>query len=255
MRILILDTETIGKVSQTLLNVGWKVVDLNIQKGQATTITEHDYIITEIFNNKLWCINDDFVGFDKWQAMESNIKAKKSVKRKLASVMATLHKDIVDNGVLFGYAYNCQFDANVIDKNCKEQEIVNPLGDLPIHDIWGYAYDTICNTEDYKEWGKANEMLTATQRFIATSVEAVARYLYGDADFKEEHLALSDAEHELAILCECVRRGADITRPGHKPKNIESDKIFHACIVKPNGERVEFDYKRVVERNGNQYYH
>lgn len=254
MRIIVFDTETIGKITQDLLNVGWMVVDLNIQQATTTILAKHDYIITENFNNKQWCINDDFVGLGKWEQMALNIKNKKSVKRKLSSIMATLSKDLQTYNVLFGYAYNCQFDIDIINSNCERNGVVNPLENLPIFDIWGYATNFICNTPDYQEWAKNNNILTATERFIATSVEAVARYLYQDVDFREEHLALSDVGHELTILCECVRRGVDITRPIARRNNVESGKVFHACIVQPNGEQVEFDYSKSYSRGDKIFY-
>ena len=66
MNICIFDTETVGKVSQDLLNVGYKIIDLNIQQGTYKVLQERDYLVGKLFNNTIYMLNDDFVGAVKY---------------------------------------------------------------------------------------------------------------------------------------------------------------------------------------------
>ena len=254
MNIIIFDTETIGKVSQDLLNVGYKIIDLNIQNATYKTLVERDYVVTDLINNEIYCLNDDFVGAAKYVKYLDAIRKKETIKRNLPQIFKTLENDLKRHNVLFGYAFNSQFDLDKFEKSAKKFGVDNPLASLPVFDIWNYAHEYICNTSDYKTWACNNNILTATEVYIQQSVEAICKYLYGDLDFVEEHTALSDVHHETAILVGCVVRGCDITRPGKNHKLIKSDKLFNQIVVLPNGTEIDFTYTSKYERNGKTIY-
>lgn len=252
MNVIVFDTETIGKVSQNLLNVGYKIIDLNIQKGVFETLCERDYLITDLINNKVYCLNDDFVGATKYNIYMGLLADRKIIKRSLKQIYQTLANDIKKYNVLFGYAYNCEFDLDKFKKETPDG-ITNPFDTIPVFDIWDYAVKYICNTEDYKEWALADGILTQTSRYIQTTVEGVCKYLYNNNDFKEDHTALSDTQHETNILVECVKRGADITRPLKTNHFIKSDKELTETIV-INGVEQTITYTNKYTRNGKTYY-
>jgi hypothetical protein len=152
--------------------------------------------------------------------------------------------DIAKYKVLFGYAYNCDFDTDKFERTAVEYGIENPLSKIPVFDIWAYALNHIVKTDDYLKWAKENEVFTETQFYISTSVESVAKYLLNDLNFEEQHTALSDTQFETMILLECVRKGCDITRAEKLTgKFIPSGKVFTKTIV-INGESHEFTYTR-----------
>ena len=252
MNIIVFDTETIGKVSQDLINVGYKIGDLNIQTGEMKVLCERDYIITNLINNKIYCINDDFVGLAKYDMYQGLIADGKAIKRSLSQVYKTLANDIAKHNVIFGYAYNCQFDLDKFKKQVPDG-MENPLDKIPVFDIWDYAIQYICETDAYKKWALENNQVTQTEQFISTSVEAVARYLYNNLDFIEDHTALSDVQHETEILIECVKRGADITRALKTNHRIKSDKELKEIIV-VDGQEFEINYKTKNSRGGKTYY-
>lgn len=252
MNIIIFDTETIGKVSQDLLNVGYKVIDLNIQTGEYEVLCERDYLVTSLINNKVYCINDDFVGRQKYNAYQGLLADGKIIKRSLKQIYTTLTNDIAKHNVIFGYAYNCAFDLDKFKKQVPDG-MVNPFKTIPVFDIWNYAIKYICETEEYKEWALENNQLTETELYISTSVETVARYLYNNLDFVEDHTALSDVQHETEILVECVKRGCDITRDLKISKLIKSNKAFTEIIV-VDGKETEITYKTKCNRKGKTYY-
>ena len=246
MNVVVFDTETAGVKTQTLLNVGYRVIDINIQKGTADTLISRDYLVSDIINNKMFMINDMFVGEEKYTKYMQLLEKKQIIKRSIKQIFTTLSNDLKKYNVLFGYAYNCDFDIDKFEKTAALYEIENPIQNLPIFDIWAYAVNHICKTDSYIEWARANEIFTETQFYIATNVESVCKYLYNNLEFAEEHTALSDTIHETNILIECVRRGADITRAEKMfGRYIPSDKEFKKVII-INGEKVEFTYKKRI---------
>ena len=254
MNIIVFDTETIGVVSQDLLNVGYEVLDLNISTGEKTTLVKRDYLVSKLINNEVYCLNDKFVGANKYNMYLELLKQKRIIKRSIPQIFKTLKTDLKRHNVVFGYAYNANFDKDKFTKTALKYGIENPLESIPVFDIWQYAYQYIVNTEDYITWAKENEVFTESGAYIKQSVESVCKYLYNDLSFIEDHTALSDVEHEVKILIECFKRGCDITRDLKIKKNIESDKVFTEKLVLPNGEKIEFEYKRKTERNGKTTY-
>ena len=252
MKIIVFDTETIGKVNQDLLNVGYKIIDLNIQAADGKVLCERDYLVRSLIDNEVYCINDDYVGAAKYYVYKGLLADGKVIKRNLKQIYITLMNDIKKHNVLFGYAYNCNFDLDKFKRHCPDG-VVNPFDTIPVFDIWDYAVELICQTEDYKEWALANDQITESQRYISTSVEAVARYLYNDLDFIEDHTALSDVQHETEILIECVKRGADITRPLKSSHFIKSNKMLTETIV-IDGTEANIKYINKYSRNGKTYY-
>lgn len=247
MNILIFDTETIGQNSQDLINVGWKIIDLDIRTTKYKVLIERDYLITRFINNVDYCMNDAFVGATKYQKFLLALQQKTAKKRKLENVFTTLENDIKRQKVLFAYAYNCKFDIDKFEKNGYNISI-------PVFDIWGYAYDKIISTPEYKDYCLQNELLTATKQYIQGNVESVIKFLHNDKTLCEDHTALSDIQHETDILVECVKRGSDITREATKPKNIKSGMVMNECFKMPNGDTIEIQYTTKYQRNGITYY-
>lgn len=250
MNILVFDTETAGMVTQSLLNVGYKVIDLDIQKGSYKTLVERNYLIGEVYNCELFMLNDNFVGEEKYNKYKALLAQGKIIKRTPKQIFTTMANDIKKHSVLFGYAFNCDFDTDKFAKTADRYGIENPLERLPIFDIWAYALNYICKTTEYIEWAKQNEMFTKSEMYISTNVETIVRYLTQNLEFEEQHTALDDTQHETDILVECVRRGCDITRAMKlMGRFIPSEKEFTETII-CNGETHTFTYTKKFERNG-----
>lgn len=254
MNVLVFDTETIGKVSQDLINVGYRVVDLNPSTGEYITLKTRDYLISPLISNRTYCLNDDFVGAEKLALWDTALSEKKAIRRSLKSVLKLLSNDIKKYSICFTYAYNNTFDLDKFEKAYNATGLENPFSSTTNLDIWSMAYKHICNTEDYKKWSKENENFTVTKQYIATSVEGVCKYLYNDKDFKELHTALDDTGHELYILCECVCRGCDITKPLSKAKFIESELVQKDVIVTESGSPIEINYTKKITRGNKIIY-
>ena len=250
MNICVFDTETVGKVSQDLLNVGYKIIDLNVQKGTYETLVERDYLVGKLFNNTVYMINDDFVGAEKYGKYVLALKQKKIIKRGISQIMETMRNDFKKHNVLFSYAYNNKFDMDKFEKTCNQLECENPIKTATCFDIWAYACQYIVDTPEYQEWAKNNEVFTESGAYISTSVESVIKYLNNDLEFVEDHTALSDVQWETKILVECVKRGCDITRPIPLKRYFASEKVNKKTIKLPDGKEIAIEYQKSYERNG-----
>ena len=230
LKAIIFDTETAGVRTQSLLNVGYKIVDIDIKDFSAHTLVARDYIMRDIYRNTMWMRNDMFVGDAKLANITNNIEHKGAILRTEKQTFEQLAKDIDRYGVEVGYAYNCQFDTDKFAKTALAYGLQNPLEKIKVFDIWGYAYWNICMTDEYREFCVANNLYTKSGRYIPTSVEGVTKFLNQDVDFVEEHTALSDVHWETRILLECAKRGQNLF-----------EYITRGGWIKPNGEIAEIE--------------
>ena len=250
MKCLVFDTETVGVITQDLLNVGYKIIDLNPATAEYTTLVKRDYIVADLINNVPLMINDMFVGAEKYGMFMALLESKQAIKHNIGKIFEIMRNDIAKHKPMFAYAYNCSFDTDKFEKTSDKFKIENPIGNLVVHDIWAYAVNYICRTDEYIEWAKANEIFTESGCYIKTSVESVVKFLTNNLDFKETHTALDDCGWETEILVECIKRGCDITQPMKKGGNIASGKVFTKTMVLPDGEVIEIEYTKEYERNG-----
>lgn len=269
MNIIIFDTETLGFKSQDLLNVGYRIIDLDIFTFNYKVLCERDMLDLNLYRGikKLLahkgCLEDDmenilssnFLPKDKYETYEKLIVNKQIEKHCLRKIFDILKQDILKYSVVFGYAYNCNFDIDKFNKSSNKYGFENPLKNLPIFDIWSYATNYICYTKDYIEWAKRNQIFTQTEIYISTSVESVTKFLLQDLTFVEEHTALSDTKWETLILVECLKKGCDITKVEKRKGYIPSEKVHHKKIITPNGEVIEFDYTKSMTRTETEYHY
>lgn len=255
MNLLVIDTETAGLKTQTLLDIGYRIIDL-APDYTFKTLCARSYLRRDIYTNRLFLVNDSLVGEEKLLKYDRLVNNGDIILRSLPQMLTMLTNDIARYQPTAGYAYNCTFDLDKIARAACEVNLPDPLLDLPVYDLWGYAYNFICTSPDYIAWAKSTGQTTKTERYLSTSVEAVTRYLTGNIDFSEEHTALDDTKWEAQILAECARLGADIFNPAPKHGFLPSDKIFTKRIrIASTGEEVEFQYTKVrTDRNGTEIY-
>ena len=229
MNIIVFDTETAGVKTQSLLNVGYMIVDLDIRTFDYKVKVKRDYMMRDVYNNIMWLRNDMFVGDDKLAVLQNNVAHKGAIVRTEKQVFEQMARDLVRYKVEFGYAYNCQFDTDKFAKTAIAYGLDNPLENIKVFDLWGFAYWNICITQEYQDFCLANDLKTKSGKYFPTSVEGVTKYLNQDIEFVEDHTALSDVYWELRILCECGRRGQNIfeylTRGGWIRLDGEIDEI------------------------------
>ena len=209
MIVAVFDTETAGVHTQTLLNVGYQIIDINPKTFEVKVKCKRDYIVRDVFRNNLFMLNDKFVGVDKFHQMEQNVNSGGAILRTIEQIFMQMKTDFMRHQVVSAYAYNSDFDVDKFTQTANQSGISNPLDGYPVFDLWSMAFNFICAKEDYTQFCCEHNLYTESKRFWKTSVESVTAYLQNDPDFKEDHTALSDTEWELKILIECLRRGAN----------------------------------------------
>jgi hypothetical protein len=269
MNIIIFDTETLGFQSQDLLNIGYRIVDIDIFNKNFQTLCTRDMLdlnlyraVKKIANHK-GCFEKDianiltsnFLPQSKMDIYDKLIETKSIERHNIKTMFKIMANDMAKYSVVFGYAYNCAFDIDKFEKTAQKYGLENPIANLPIFDIWAYAVNYICYSKDYIAWAKENEIFTQKEIYISTSVESVTKYLNKDLNFVEEHTALSDTKWEVNILLKCLRLGCDITKAEKRGKFIPSGKVLHKKIVTPNGEVIEFDYTKQSTRTETEYHY
>lgn len=200
MKILVLDTETLGLYDQRVYNLGYVVYDTNTH----AKLVERDYVIKQIFdNNKL--MKTAYYA-DKKPLYIERLKDGACKKLFWGNACRILAHDIEHYEVGTIMAYNSRFDYKAILKTCERYSSkINPTAE-GIADIMK-VINTITETEDYKDFCKTHGFMTKHRKpRCQRKAETLYRYLTGDVDYNEEHTALADSRIELDIYLEAMAR-------------------------------------------------
>ena len=237
MIVIVFDTETAGCCTQTLLNIGYCIADIDLTTFKYRILKGKDYLVGRHYKNRLWLLNDMFVKAEKLAKFDLNVEQGSAVLRTEKQIFEQMARDIDRYKIQYGFAYNSDFDEDKFRRTALELNLANPLDKIIVVDIWRNAQAFICNTPEYIEFCNANELRTLSGKYLPTSVEGVTAFLNQDKDFVEDHTALSDVQWELRILCELGKRGCNIFQEG----------VSMGCL-KENGEWVyPFHERKKVE--------
>lgn len=121
---------------------------------------------TELYISKLY--SPDFF---KWEAMQNEIAA--------------------------GIATGKRFDSN----KTFEPEAFRFRGkSYKLFDLWGLSCEHLINNPKYKQTCIDNGWTTASGKYFKTSAETTFRFIMGEHDFDEAHMAIDDADIESVIF-------------------------------------------------------
>jgi len=70
----------------------------------------------------------------------------------------------------------------------------------PLFDLWGLSCEHLINTPEYKQTCIDKNWTTASGKYFKTSAESTFRYIMGEHDFDEMHMAIDDADIESQIF-------------------------------------------------------
>ena len=69
-----------------------------------------------------------------------------------------------------------------------------------LFDLWGLSCEHLINNPEYKQTCLDNGWTTASGKYFKTSAETTFRFVMGDHDFDEAHMAIDDADIESVIF-------------------------------------------------------
>lgn len=227
---LILDTETTSLDKPFCYDCSWVIM----QKADGKLIDFKANVIEQVWHNLP--LFESAYYKEKRQKYIQMMRKHDAVMDKWGYVMRKLKQDIIKYGIEEVYAYNSDFDDKVIAYNCDWFKCNNPLENIEVYDIWGYASEFITGMADYQSFCETYERFTDTGNYKG-SAEVVHQFLLSDPDFIEEHMGLFDSEIEASILFECVSRGAEWGK-SYKVNKVLARPILHPFTIKIDGVEI-----------------
>lgn len=240
---LVMDTETTSIDKPFCYDLGWVVLDMD----NGRQVENRHYIIEQVWHNLP--LFESAYYKDKREKYVSLLRSRRAILDKWGYALRALRRDIQHYGITDAYAYNSNFDDGVMTFNCDWYKVANPLDNIAIHDIWGYASQLITCRPDYHAFCEEHERFTESGNY-KSSAEVVYQYITQNPDFVEEHMGLYDSQIEADILWWCVERGcpwaADYPTTRYLNRNIETPfKVKIDGIILYEGEYI----KKYVRNN------
>lgn len=190
--LLVFDTETISTEKRFIYNIGYVIVD-----PDGKYLVERDMLVRQVYDNKP--LFETAYYANKRPLYLSKMKGRQTKKVSWGEACRVMLKDIKQYHVLDGFAFNSPFDVGAFyfTHNFFGNKR-RPLDGIKVHDI-RKLIKVFTETEEYKEWCKANGFLTAKGRPQETA-EVVYAYITANSNYVEEHTALEDSRIETEIL-------------------------------------------------------
>ena len=240
---IILDTETTSLDKPFCYDISWVIMD----KETGSLIDCKANVVEQVWHN--------LPLFESAYYKEKRLKYIDMMRKhdakmnKWGYIMRELKQDIRKYDVTEVYAYNSDFDDKVITYNCDWFKCNNPLENVAIYDIWGYASQFITNNIDYKSFCESHERFTDTGNYKG-SAEVVYQYITMNPDFIEEHMGLFDSEIESEILWFCIMNYNAKWATNYKVVKILNRPVMHPFTIKIDGEEIySGEYLKKYVRN------
>lgn len=239
---MILDTETTSLDKPFCYDIGYTIFDMDIMM----LVKDMHYVVEQTWHNLP--LFESAYYKEKRPRYVTLMRQHKASMDKWGYIMRNMYRDIKQYNITDAYAYNSDFDDKVITFNCDWFKCNNPLENVAIHDIWGYASEFITNNAAYTAFCEQYERFTDTGNYKG-SAEVVYQYLTNNPDFVEEHMGLYDSQIETYILAACIERGAQWASD-YKVKKILPRVTEKPFTVKVNGKVIyEGKYVKKYARN------
>jgi len=227
---LILDTETTSLDKPFCYDCSWVIM----RKADGQLIDFKANVVEQVWHNLP--LFESAYYKEKRQKYVQMMRKHEATMDKWGYIMRKLKQDIIKYNIEEVYAYNSDFDDKVIAYNCDWFKCNNPLENVAVYDIWGYASEFITGDSDYRAFCETFERFTDTGNYKG-SAEVVHQFLLDDPDFIEEHMGLFDSEIEASILFECVNRGAEWGK-SYKVNKVLVRPILHPFTIKIDGTEI-----------------
>ena len=201
MNVLIFDTETTSLDKPFCYDLGYTILDIESDE----VLCSRHFIIEQVWHN-LPLFQSAYYA-DKRPEYVALMRAHRAQLVKWGQATQQMARDIKAFNITDTYAYNSTFDTKVFDYCCDWFKTINPLDNVGIHDIWGYASQFITGKNDYRAFCEEHELFTQTGNYSG-SAETVYRFITKDPEFVEKHMGLYDSQIEARILMYCLTMGA-----------------------------------------------
>lgn len=262
----IFDTETTKK-NGLAFDAAWRTIT-----PEGLVLGTGSYLIKEATSyDNFW--------FTEKMAQYYNMAYRGMIRPVSMRLLKRIYRTHIEQLRLAGYevvfcAYNAKFDYAALDNTSKRFDKNNPfwaeMPEILLMDLW-YAWVKDC-PDDYghkcqwTDWINAKGQLKKKVN-PKSSAEAVYRYITGQADFAEKHIAASDTLIEQDILMDILERGKElpiVKTPEEifsMPTRLLSERFGHLAPPKPEGweqmetAEIQFDIEPNPTYIGDYYPH
>ena len=164
-------------------------------------------VVKQVYQNKM--MFETAYYSEKRKLYVSALKGKTYKQNYLGNILRQFKKDIAEYNVSMVLGYNVNADIRSIDFTSNYLKLESPLKDTKVIDLMPIVVNTICDTDDYKNFAKQNNLITE-KGYYKMSVESVMKYITNDIYFVEKHLGKSDNENEIDLLNYAISKGASL---------------------------------------------
>ena len=172
-----------------------------------TTLKSVGNVVKQVYQNKMMFETAYYA--EKRKLYTSALRGKTYRQNYLGNILRQLQKDITDYKVDIVLGYNVNADIRSIGFTSNYLKLNNPLNNTKVIDLMPIVVNTICDTDEYKNFAKENNLITE-KGYYKMSVESVMKYINNDINFIEKHLGKSDNENEIDLLNYTIEKGASL---------------------------------------------
>lgn len=239
---MVLDTETTSLDKPFCYDIGYVILDME----NYSIIKDCHYVVEQNWHNLP--LFESAYYKEKRPLYVDLMRKHKAIMDKWGYIMRAMARDIRQYNITDCYAYNSDFDDKVITFNCDWFKCNNPLENIAIHDIWGYASEFVTNLAAYTGFCEEYGRFTDTGNYKG-SAEVVYQFLTSDPEFVEAHMGLYDSQIEAHILMACIRKGAEWATD-YKVRKILNRQQRKPFTIKVNGKILYYgEYIKKYVRN------
>lgn len=164
-------------------------------------------VVRQVYQNKMMFETAYYA--EKRKLYTSALRGKTYRQNYMGNILRQLQKDITDYKVDIVLGYNVNADMRSIGFTSDYLKLNNPLNNTKVIDLMPIVVNTICDTDEYKNFAKENNLITE-KGYYKMSVESVMKYITKNIEFVEKHLGKSDNENEIDLLNYAIEKGASL---------------------------------------------
>ena len=164
-------------------------------------------VVKQVYQNKM--MFETAYYSEKRKLYVSALKGKTYKQNYLGNILRQFKKDIAEYNVSIVLGYNVGADMRSIDFTSEFLKLQSPLKNTKVIDLMPIVVNTICDTNEYKNFAKQNNLITE-KGYYKMGVESVMKYINNNIEFSEKHLGKSDNENEIDLLNYAIEKGASL---------------------------------------------
>jgi hypothetical protein len=203
--ILLVDTEFVNLNKPFVYDLSYLIARKVDDKF--ITLKSVGNVVKQVYQNKM--MFETAYYSEKRKLYTNAMKGKTYKQNYFGNILRQLKKDIKEYNVSMVLGYNVNADLRSIGYTSEYLKLNNPFADTKVIDLMPIVVNTICDTDNYKNFAKENKLITE-KGYYKMSVESVMKYITNDIYFVEKHLGKSDNENEIDLLNYAISKGASL---------------------------------------------